>query len=709
MMRVCIAVVAALMVSAVAVADSTSYFPRPMELEPDIEFWTRVYTEIDTHRGFIHDSRHLGVVYEIVQFTDGMSRRSRQQHVERAKKHYKIILSSLARGKRKSLSAEEKRVLALWPKGVSNGTLRSAARRLRFQLGQSDKFLAGLVRSGAWDEHVRQVFSERGLPTELALLPHVESSYNPKAYSHRGAAGLWQFMRPTGRRYLRIDRVVDERMDPYQSTVAAAKLLKHNYEVVGTWPLAITAYNHGAAGMRRAVRKLGTRDIATIVRRYNGRVFGFASRNFYVSFLAAVDVVAEAEKHFGPIRRHTPPRTETLSVPAFVSVGTLERTLGVDRATLKASNPALRPAVWNGSKYVPRGYELWVPSDLINGSAATAALAGIASSERFQAQTRDSYHIVRRGDTLSGIAARYDTSIKELASLNHLRSRHRIVVGKKLYLPHGGASRPIEVAASAPSSGVAASIPDDGAYTVRRGDTVLKIAKRFGLEERTLLASNGIRDKHRIDVGQRLRLTAGSTQEVSVVSDEETVPKDHSISMASVESSVESADFEVASAVDGAAEAIETLAVLRADPSDYRVGSDKRIEIHAAETLGHYAEWLQIRTNRLRRVNGMKYGQPVVIGRRLKLDFARVSPEAFEQRRIAYHRSLQEEFFKRFQIKDTHTHVVRPGESLWTLSQRKYRVPVWLLRQYNPDLELQAVRPGMRIAVPEIQRRNLAA
>lgn len=703
MMRVCIAVVFALMISAAAVADSTSYFPRPAELEPDIKFWTRVYTEVDTQSGFIHDSRHLDVVYEVVQFTDGMSNRSRQKRIDQAKKRYKKILSSLAGGKRNGLSNEERRVLALWPSGVKNSTLRSAAKRLRFQLGQSDKFLAGLIRSGAWDEHIRQVFSERGLPTELALLPHVESSYNPKAYSHRGAAGLWQFMRPTGRRYMRIDRVVDERMDPYKSTVAAAKLLKHNYDVVGTWPLAITAYNHGAAGMRRAVRKLGTRDIGTIVRQYNGRVFGFASRNFYVSFLAAVDVVAEAEKHFGAIRRDEPPRTALLSVPAFVSVSTLERALVVDRATLKINNPALRSAVWNGSKYVPRGYELRVPTALIGDSAATA-LDGIASSERFQAQKRDTYHIVRRGDTLSKIAARYDTSVKELVSLNNLRSRHRIVVGKKLYLPHHGTTRPSEVA-STPSSDMTASAPDDGVYTVRRGDSVFKIAKRFGIEERTLLVANGIRDKHRIHIGQRLRLTLATAEQASVISNEATVPKDDNVSIASVES----VDSEVASGIIDAAETIDALTALRADPGDYRVGNDKRIEVHAAETLGHYAEWLQVRTNRLRRVNGMKYGQPLVIGRRLKLDFARVSPEDFEQRRLAYHRSLQEDFFKRFQILDTHTHVVRPGESLWTLSQRKYRVPVWLLRQYNPDVELQAVRPGMRIIVPEIQQRNVAA
>ena len=118
------------------------------------------------------------------------------------------------------------------------------------------------------------------MPVELSVLPHVESSFNPEAYSHVGAAGIWQFIRSTGKRYMQIDHLIDERMDPFASTKAAAKLLRHNYQLTQSWPLALTAYNHGVASMRRAINTLGTRDIAVIVRKYKGRAFGFASRNF---------------------------------------------------------------------------------------------------------------------------------------------------------------------------------------------------------------------------------------------------------------------------------------------------------------------------------------------------------------------------------------------------------------------------------------------
>ena len=127
------------------------------------------------------------------------------------------------------------------------------------------------------------------------------------------------------------------------------------------------------------------------------------------------------------------------------------------------------------------------------------------------------------------------------------------------------------------------------------------------------------------------------------------------------------------------------------------------IEVQAAETLGHYADWLELRASRLRHLNGMRYGQPVVIGQRLSLEFSRVSVSGFEQRRLAYHRSLQESFFKRYRIAGTNTHVIAQGESLWVLARRKYGIPIWLLRQYNPDMDFDTVDIGVTVTVPKLE------
>ena len=143
---------------------------------------------------------------------------------------------------------------------------------------------------------------------------------------------------------------------------------------------------------------------------------------------------------------------------------------------------------------------------------------------------------------------------------------------------------------------------------------------------------------------------------------------------------------------------------LSADPSDYSVVANDSIEVQAAETLGHYADWLELRAWRLRQLNGMRYRQPVVIGQRLSLDFSRVSASDFEHRRVAYHRSLQESFFKSNRIAGTSTHVIRQGESLWILARRTYEIPIWLLRQYNPDLDFDAIDIGATVTVPRVER-----
>ena len=291
--------------------------PRPAALEPDVQFWIRVYTQIDTNAGFLHDQYNLAVVYETLHFAPDASQSAREHEVDTHRERIAAALRRIAAAGEAPLAEEDQHIKDLWG-SASLGRLHEAVDDIRFQLGQADRFRAGLIRAGAWETHIAEALANKGLPAELAVLPHVESSFNPAAYSKVGAAGLWQFMRSTGRRYMRIDRSVDDRLDPFRSTEAAAQLLGYNYRVLGTWPLAITAYNHGTAGMLRAKETLGTADIVTIVRRYSSRTFGFASRNFYVSFLAALDIDRNPEKYFGPVQKQSEARFQELEVPAYV-------------------------------------------------------------------------------------------------------------------------------------------------------------------------------------------------------------------------------------------------------------------------------------------------------------------------------------------------------------------------------------------------------
>ena len=480
---------------------------RPAGLEPDINFWRKIFGEVSTNQALIHDNRYLGIVYEKLDLSGYSGDVARQQAMDAAKAKYVGILARLADGSRVGLGKDERHVLSLWAGRPGNASLRAAAERVRVQQGLSDRFLTGFVRSGRWQEHIRDSLRQAGVPEKLAALPHVESSFNPEARSYVGAAGLWQFTAGTGRRYMRIDSAVDERRDPYRSSEAAARLLKSNYGELASWPLAITAYNHGTGGLRRAIRDLGTDNIETIVRNYDGPTFGFASRNFYVSFLAAEEVERNADKFFGPVSRDAPEKLVSIETPAYLSASTLEQTLGVPRETLQAYNPSLLPAIWAGKKYVPRGYSLRLPQGLSSADAG-ARLAAIPGSDRRTVQASEQgprSHRVRRGETLSGIAGRYGISPARLASLNGLSKRNLIRIGQLLRLP-GGVGAATASASSAPRKAKTTKT-----YVVRRGDNLAIIAKRTGITQGRLLAINSLDNPNKIFPGQRLRL-AGSSE-----------------------------------------------------------------------------------------------------------------------------------------------------------------------------------------------------
>lgn len=433
-----------------ATAPGVDAFPRPAALEPDVRFWERIYSSVTTQGGLIHDDRHLDVVYEQIDFPPVIDPAARIAAIEATRAKYQRILRQLADGDRSDLGAEEQRVLALWPAGVDAQTLRDAASHVRFQLGQADRFREGLQRAGAWERHIREVLRAEGVPEELAALPHVESSFNALARSKAGAAGMWQFMPSTGQRFLHVDGIVDERLDPYKSAVAAARFLSHAYDLLGSWPLALTAYNHGAAGMARAKAGLGTDDIATIVRTWQSPTFGFASRNFYVSFLAALEIDRDPARFFGNVDRLPPDNSRVVRVPEFVPVKAIARASGVDADALRRVNLGLLDPVWKGDRFVPRGYEFRLPA---GAAAPEQVLAKLEPGDLYAAQRRDPYYRVGRRETLAQIARREGTTAQELMALNRLASPAAVKRGMVIRLPEPkpiGSVRDEHAAVSAP-------------------------------------------------------------------------------------------------------------------------------------------------------------------------------------------------------------------------------------------------------------------
>ena len=762
---VLLGVLAALSFPLIARADS---IPRPEGIQSDVNFWIRVYTEVTTNEGFLHDERNLAVVYDTLKFSAGSSPRDRQRMVdERRDRHIaalrRIIVALPTEAGREALSAEDKRLLAQWGPSPSPILLKDATTRIRFQLGQADRFKEGLLRSSSWETHIAETFANQGLPPELAVLPHVESSFNAAAYSKVGAAGLWQFMRSTGRRYMRVDDAVDERLDPYRSTEAAAQLLAYNYRVLGSWPLALTAYNHGAAGMRRAKESVGTDDYVKINRTYTSRTFGFASRNFFPSFLAALTIDENPEKYFGTLQRRPEQKFREVAMPAYVRLATLERALDVDREQLRALNPAWRPTIYNGTRLVPRGYRLRLPADTSEKWTPELLAARLPANELYAGQVTPRTHRVRKGESMAAIAKRYGMTAARLGEMNGLSANASLRAGRRLQLPEqlprtlSGATpattvAATETAAASPANATAASAPVGEFYVVRRGDSLQLIAGKVGVPEAQLLKMNSLRNPDFLYEGQRLRIAGeavaitpaetevkvaaidaarGEAQRegaaVEVVREETTRPigtgeprRGRSRSAAAVAMAAATTPEVASSVVQAAETAREPVSAAQAealspalgpvsvsqglaDSIDYQVRDDGSIRVEATETLGQYADWLQIPTQKLRNLNKLKARQPVLLGQKLNLDYSRVSREAFEQVRRDYHAKLQGEFFVQHRIAGTEVYIVRRGDSLWTMTQRFSNLPIWLLRQYNPDTDLSDLRAGTQVVMPKVE------
>ncbi|HTY56480.1 MAG TPA: lytic transglycosylase domain-containing protein, partial [Candidatus Binataceae bacterium] len=294
-------------------ANASELFPRPLSLEPNIHFWVDVFTAYSYRDFIIHDRDKVWKIYQVMHLPgEGLPS---QEDVEWAndylKLKYRTALLHLATGAKPSNYIEQD-VTKLF-RGEPLQAYAAAADNLRVQQGLRERFRETLVRARGYQPVMARIFRAAGLPVELTLLPSVESGFYTRARSSAGAVGIWQFTRATGRQYLTIRGRRDDRLDPVRSTAAAAKLLSYNYSVLGNWPLAVTAYNHGTYGMQQAEDVYGD-DLPKIVAHYDGPHFGFASKNYYAEFLAALQVHEYEDKYFPGIKDEVAPPIERASV-----------------------------------------------------------------------------------------------------------------------------------------------------------------------------------------------------------------------------------------------------------------------------------------------------------------------------------------------------------------------------------------------------------
>jgi membrane-bound lytic murein transglycosylase D len=427
--------------------DASERFPVPEAIQPNVDFWRQVYGVWSRGEVAFHDDEHLDVVYEVAALpgsVQGGYTNAQRQWVQARKASYRERLRTLESKVRRDapLSADEQALLAKLERAAGRDAVYGAAERVRSQRGIRERFRRGLEISGRYDEHFREVMRAKGVPEDLAYLPHVESSFQTHARSSVGAAGIWQFMPATGRHYgMRVDRVIDERLDPITCADSAARYLAAAHRLLGSWPLAITSYNHGKGGMANAKAQHGD-DIGAIVQHYKGRAFGFSSRNFYASFVAAREVAGHPARYFGEgVDYEQPWSHERIVLRSAMPAEHVAQHYGIPTARLGRLNLHWRKPALDGRARLPGGTVVWLPQGSLERVASLPpayrerreVAAAVPKAASPASTPAPKYHVVKPDETLYRVAIRNGISVEKLRKLNRLGpNENTIRVGQRL-------------------------------------------------------------------------------------------------------------------------------------------------------------------------------------------------------------------------------------------------------------------------------------
>ena len=616
-----------------ALYGADTLFPVYPCIKPNVRFWTKVYTQYSTSQGILHDSENLNVIYDVIEFknpNEYNARKINEERINAAKQKFRRILKKLAQNP-SAAGVEVRRIARLFGNKGNREAFHRAMHKIRCQIGLKDSFRRGIAYSGAYIDEMKQIFRSYGLPLDLVYLPHVESSFNPKAYSKFGAAGIWQFVREAGKRSMIVGYALDERWDPFRSSDAAARLLVRSYEKFGSWPLAITAYNHGIAGVLKATWIKGSYE--NIFKHYKTENFRFASRNYYSEFLAACKAAKNYRTYFGDIALDPPINSRKIVLAGYASVTELARYFDVDIATLARFNPSLRPPVFKEQKYVPKGYALRLPADAVRRRMGDSKAIPFEMYKPRQKAIR--IYRVQKGDNVIKIAEMNGISVDDLIQANKLNAGGAIYVNQMLRLPLPGEAA--DLSAAAPISSIRT-------HSQREHSGEIKAALPSFSDDAVIPAS-----KMAIDPTE----FGGNLQ-------------------------------------------VERMIEQKGKP----IGI---IQAEIEETLGHYAEWLEIPTRIIRKLNHLPYGRPLHLHQKVKIPLDKISKAKFEEMRYEYHRKIQEDFFSFYNIEAFQIYRLKKGDNIWTLCNDTFDLPVWLIKIYNPDVDYDDLRWSQKIVVPVVK------
>ncbi len=625
------------------------HFPTPDVIKDNVDFWIKIYTETSMKEGLLHDRDYPLIIFKKMKMETKV-RRQRNRIIKTEKAKVKILLENILSKNEANLTKEETRILSLYKKYATKERIADAYDRIRFQQGQKERYKEGLYRSGAYLDSIRTIFKSYGLPERLIYLPHVESSFDPTAYSKVGAAGLWQFMRSTGKRYMTINYSIDERRDPLIAAVAAAKLLSHNFNSIEAWPLAITAYNHGLAGMKRAVKKTGSKDIGIIIEKHTSSSFQFASKNFYSCFIAASQIAMNPSKYFTDIKYAAPIEYNLIETQYYLRPKTITQYTGISIKELKRLNPSIRSVIFSQNSLIPKNYMLKIPKDMASGKTELA-LADIPDELKIITPPRPTYYKVQRGDNLYAIASRLKVSARDIAAENNINKMNRIYAGQVLRIP--GAAKTVKT-------------------------------KKVALQEPKKLV---VAKKETVEVKKKPKPAFPDSLDEIFSAKADTLP-----------------EFKVE---------LKGSRAFRFDGDIYDFSlkfpttSYAKIKVSVNETLGHYADWLSIPTWQIRRLNRMGRRSTIIINQTIKIPVTAENADHFTQKRVEYHMAMEEDFYSSFKVSELKRKEIKRGETLWQISNNSEgTIPLWLLKKHNKHLDLSKLYSGMVLWLPIIAERT---
>jgi membrane-bound lytic murein transglycosylase D len=360
-----------------------------------------------------------------------------------------------------------------------------------------DWFEAALSRGQPYLAHIREVFAEEGIPQDLAYAALVESAFKTSAYSRARAKGVWQFISATGKRYgLAVDWWVDERSDPEKATRAAARYLKQLYGLFGDWNLALAGYNAGEGKVLRAMERYRTDDFWKL---RETRGLRRETKN-YVPLIHAAIVIAKAPERYGfTVTPEERAAFERVPIEGAIDLRVIAECAGEPVEEIRALNPELRRLATPAD----RTFALRVPV------GRAGAVAGCVASLPPEKRVVFRKHVVRRGQTLSGIARANGVTPRDIAEANGVSPARRLRPGTELIIPFPAVPR------AAPARTARVEPPDEPApvrYRIQPGDTLASIAAQHGTTVRELQAWNGLRGT-RIAAGDVLTIRAGTPQD----------------------------------------------------------------------------------------------------------------------------------------------------------------------------------------------------